>query len=637
MKTKKIKEGDLHFIGRIPLEQIESLTFHIEKNNHAFLNLTGLLDPEEGKEVMEESWEGQVFSLLEKGEGGQTFTLFTGYVSKVEIEQEGGQLKAKVEGVSSSILLDLHRRSRSFQNTELTYQEMMGMVAGQTDGMAILFQMEDKKIDYPVIQYEETDWEFLCRMASQCHGALYPEVSSLKPWIYCGLPRGEEKEDFSILSSKKGFDPAYYEYIREGEEALFWKQRDFFYWEIKTWEPCFLGDTLPFLGGQYVQRIHASLERGFLEYTCQFGSKAYGGMGKRFHPTLAGHSINGTVIGVRDEKVQLHLDIDEDQDSQEAYWYDWIPQTGNLFYCMPELGTRAALYIENKKGEGRAVHSIRTNGELCKEAEKKTHRTFTTKDRKRMYLLPDAFGFSNEKEERVEIKGEDKKGISLDSCGELIIQGEKEVTIRGSQIGIHGPKEITMARRDRRDPTVLNMSNGFDAVGTKAGIVTTKKGLPSFPTEKKGEKRIFSLAGEETFLYASTPMRKGDMPFFFQKAVLGTKVYEAGLSPNMLQTLGQCKEEWKHVKDSKDRRDREEPYPYKIKPYELKRGSGLENKLLKGDPILSKGREILSKEEKTGETDRYISNTLSKNIRKENQWNQSTFLPQRKKDAAKKL
>ncbi|RKJ47699.1 hypothetical protein D7X25_21795, partial [bacterium 1XD42-8] len=139
MKTKKIKEGDLHFLGRLPLEQIESLTFHIEKNNHAFLNITGLLDPEEGKEVMEESWEGQVFSLLAKGEGGQTFTLFTGYVSKVEIEQEGGQLKAKVEGVSSSILLDLHRRSRSFQNTELTYQEMMGMVAGQTDGTAILF------------------------------------------------------------------------------------------------------------------------------------------------------------------------------------------------------------------------------------------------------------------------------------------------------------------------------------------------------------------------------------------------------------------------------------------------------------------------------------------------------------------
>ena len=52
MKTKKIKEGDLHFLGRLPLEQIESLTFHIEKNNHAFLNITGLLDPEEGKEVM---------------------------------------------------------------------------------------------------------------------------------------------------------------------------------------------------------------------------------------------------------------------------------------------------------------------------------------------------------------------------------------------------------------------------------------------------------------------------------------------------------------------------------------------------------------------------------------------------------
>lgn len=43
---------------------------------------------------------------------------------------------------------------------------------------------------------------------------------------------------------------------------------------------------------------------------------------------------------------------------------------------------------KNKKGEGKAVHNICANGEVCKKIKDKTHGIFIRKDEKRLYLIP---------------------------------------------------------------------------------------------------------------------------------------------------------------------------------------------------------------------------------------------------------
>ena len=57
---------------------------------------------------------------------------------------------------------------------------------------------------------------------------------------------------------------------------------------------------------------------------------------------IAGASLRGKVIGVEGEKVQVHLDIDEDQDAGGAYWFPFSTlqssSDGSGWYYMPENG-----------------------------------------------------------------------------------------------------------------------------------------------------------------------------------------------------------------------------------------------------------------------------------------------------------
>ena len=58
--------------------------------------------------------------------------------------------------------------------------------------------------------YQETDWNFLKRMASQLGLPLVPDISYYYPRFYLGLPEGEKKELGEILSCDMCFDGRYY-------------------------------------------------------------------------------------------------------------------------------------------------------------------------------------------------------------------------------------------------------------------------------------------------------------------------------------------------------------------------------------------------------------------------------------------
>ena len=65
--------------------------------------------------------------------------------------------------------MDQVKRCRSFQDVGQTYSEVAQRVAsGHPNGAVIPTVGLDKPLGVPVIQYRETDWEFLKRMASWC-------------------------------------------------------------------------------------------------------------------------------------------------------------------------------------------------------------------------------------------------------------------------------------------------------------------------------------------------------------------------------------------------------------------------------------------------------------------------------------
>ena len=65
------------------------------------------------------------------------------------------------------------------------------------------------------------------------------------------------------------------------------------------------------------------------------------------------------------ERVVLALDIDNGKDTG-GYPFPWRPESGNIMYCMPKVGTRASLFLQDGDG-GHAVvlNSPRENGDSC--------------------------------------------------------------------------------------------------------------------------------------------------------------------------------------------------------------------------------------------------------------------------------
>ena len=120
--------------------------------------------------------------------------------------------------------------------------------------------------------------------------------------------------------------------------------------------------------------------------------------------TLEGAELTGRILETRRELVRLHLDIDREQAPSGAYWFPWKPATGNMLYCMPETGTRAALYFGRAdEGAGEVVRSVRENGDRCGELSDHNRRYITTDGSKRMYMEPSAMGLLNMEGKNAEI------------------------------------------------------------------------------------------------------------------------------------------------------------------------------------------------------------------------------------------
>ncbi|RJG14926.1 hypothetical protein DQX05_30080, partial [Paenibacillus thiaminolyticus] len=50
------------------------------------------------------------------------------------------------------------------------------------------------------------------------------------------------------------------------------------------------------------------------------------------NPRLTGLSLEGEVLAVQGEQVQLRLDIDKELAASAAHWFPFAPPTGNAMY-----------------------------------------------------------------------------------------------------------------------------------------------------------------------------------------------------------------------------------------------------------------------------------------------------------------
>ena len=458
---RKIEYADLKLISSFAMEKILDFQTWEVPGEHARGNFRLLLSENET------GINGMNAPIQLLGQGNTAGALFSGYPEKVEIKEERGYRIADIQAVSGTILLDQKKSNRVFQKKVQTYMGIAGIVTADTEHSACILPGSDMRTGGTLIQYQETDWNFLKRMASQLGLPLVPDISYYYPRFYLGLPEGEKKELGEILSCDMCFDGRYY--AVSGKCLV--DREDFICYDVVTRTSLSLGDRVTYEGRELlVSRKKTELAGGEVIFTYRLAGNSYAWVPWEDNPDYTGMSFVGSIVGTQGEQVEVAFDIDKTAAGGNRYGF--APATGNLMYCMPQKGTKTSLYIGNgDEAQGIATGCIRTNGSTCEGTGSPEKKSFRSEHGKGMDLYPQSMGLDGG--ETGKITFEDETGTTIESNGELVLMAKEGIRLESmTGIAMQGMSDIMALYSEGASSLCVNGS--VDMLGRRtslAGIV----------------------------------------------------------------------------------------------------------------------------------------------------------------------
>ena len=457
---RRIEYSDLKFISAFAMEKILDFQTWEVPGEHARGNFRLLLSENEtGINSM-----NAPIQLL--GQGNTAGALFSGYPEKVEIKEERGYRIADIQAVSGTILLDQKKSNRVFQKKVQTYMGIASIVTADTEHSACILPGSDMRTGGTLIQYQETDWRFLKRMASQLGLSLVPDTSYYYPRFYLGLPEGEKRELGEIISCDLCFDGRYY--AVSGKCLV--DREDFICYDVVTRTSLSLGDRVTYEGRELlVSRKKTELAGGEVIFTYRLAGNSYTWVPWEDNPDYTGMSFVGSIVGTQGEQVEVAFDIDKSAAGGNSYGF--APATGNLMYCMPQKGTKTALYIGNgDEAQGIATGCIRTNGSTCEGTGSPEKKSFRSEHGKGMDLYPQRMGLDGG--ETGKITFEDETGTTIESNGGLVLMAKEGIRLESmTGIAMQGMSDIMALYAEGASSLCVNGS--VDMLGKMTGLAGT--------------------------------------------------------------------------------------------------------------------------------------------------------------------
>ena len=384
----------------------------------------------------------------------------------MEIKEEKGYRIADIQAVSGTILLDQKKSNRVFQKKVQTYMGIASTVTADTEHSACILPGSDMRTGGTLIQYQETDWRFLKRMASQLGLPLVPDTSYYYPRFYLGLPEGEKRELGEIISCDLCFDGRYY--AVSGKCLV--DREDFICYDVVTRTSLSLGDRVTYEGRELlVSRKKTELAGGEVIFTYRLAGNGYTWVPWEDNPDYTGMSFVGSIVGTQGEQVEVAFDIDKSAAGGNSYGF--APATGNLMYCMPQKGTKTALYIGNgDEAQGIATGCIRTNGSTCEGTGSPEKKSFRSEHGKGMDLYPQSMGLDGG--ETGKITFEDETGTTIESNGGLVLMAKEGIRLESmTGIVMQGMSDIMALYSEGASSLCVNGS--VDMLGMRTGLAGT--------------------------------------------------------------------------------------------------------------------------------------------------------------------
>lgn len=427
---------EIYTEGCLALARIFDFSMEHEFGEHATAYLKAELTDEK---IMEEVVDNNPLKIYMNTENGREI-LFCGSIQEIAVHKTGqGYGVAEIRLISNTIQLDKEKECKSFQKTALTYEQLADKV---TESKAVLFWNADRTrtIAKPLIQYYETDWEFLKRISSHLNVKLFADIQTTAIAVHIGCNTDRTAHEINSLSCRIGLSEEYF--LHKGKS-----QREFMYYSIISEENLELGRNIKFADKQLtIFKKKAYLDGSRVLFVYDAGGAVFGETPTLFNKDFIGRVIKGEVLSTKNETLRIKMEIDAVQSESDAYDYEWQPESGNVMYCMPQVGTIVSLYFGDwDERTGRIINCIRTNGNDCADMSDSNNKTLTTEFQKRLLMNEQVLTLnSNIANENASVFTiHDTEGIFINSLGGLTVIAEGLLRHEGKNIIIDTPKKIS--------------------------------------------------------------------------------------------------------------------------------------------------------------------------------------------------
>lgn len=439
------------------IQQIQNVRIVQRLNEHGRLSLTGILKESMKDDYIKKNLANEQIILSAMGE--QSKTLFQGMVKEVSTEAKGGVYFIRISALSNSCEMDQKKESHSFQDKKITYEAVMKDIIKKYSGGDLMdLATKGKALGQLIIQYEETDWEFLKRLASHFHAGILPSLTQDGPKITIGIPKGTQggKEACVSYEIVKHLED-HLKLVKNGANGL--NEADSMKYRLETDTDYYIGEQINCRNTVlYVNSKEAFLSGGILKFRYFLSSKAGFHKATIYNPSITGVSIKGKVLDIIKDKLKVHLEIDSSQNRSKAWKFSYATpysaEGHSGFYCMPERGDTVLIYFPtHKESDGFGMNSIRKKNKDSDDFDDPDVKIFRTKNGKEIRFSPEEILITcsngidevTGEDQNIYIKLHQDNGIEIISSGPIKFKSRKKIRLEAEDaIELRASNEIRM-------------------------------------------------------------------------------------------------------------------------------------------------------------------------------------------------
>ena len=458
------------FTSPFEFEKISSLKITQELNQHTKLFISGIIPEEKIDQYVEKTDDDETIEVFFQN-GDEKTVLFQGIVTNMTVQAAMNVRSMTIEALSSTFLMDVKKNSCSFQNKDETYTEIFSRLTSAYPHSDIIDEAtKDKPIGGLLVQYQETDWEFIKRLASHFNAPLIPACRFQGAKYYIGVPdlpetNTLEEYNYSINKDLKAYK------LKSENEIQDLSEQNLISYEITTAQPLDLGSPVEFQNQTlYVSKAVTEMENGLLLNKYTLRDKL--GFSRRTisNHTLSGASLFGKILDVSKDIVKVHLEIDQEQPKDQAMWFPYSTVNsspdGSGWYCMPEPGDQVRLYFPDEDEKNAfTASSVNLESSDPQKRSDPSVKSISTKYGKQIIFQKGA----------IDIIGNGKLLMRLTDDGGIEINSNKKIALNaGDNIEISGGNKIFMQGDQginlKQTGANLNILNNVSLSGAKVNI-----------------------------------------------------------------------------------------------------------------------------------------------------------------------